>query len=298
MEEEELREAACQTMGTGSILEEGRNGNAFLLKEDISLSRTTSILGDNRAGSLSRMNFGLREEAGDSLDGAISNSNSILLRKCRMELILGEEGTENHFLKKKIGNKEEYEQPSSSNRNWLLREEEEEEKNEIDFEKSFLLVNVTSCCLGDLPGHSGSRKRPDLKPTVRQRAFSSRRTRARRCSESGDQGPDQSLQVRERPQSSWDFFPLPFLEVKMEEVGNTSSEDEVDHHDDHNRHHQVGKVLTSNPWNLFFCVLLLLPRMAICDIPRCNPDNMGDNPFCIPLDYNKVREILKNSHSE
>jgi len=50
---------------------------------------------------------------------------------------------------------------------------------------------------------------------------------------------------------------------------------------------EVGKVLTSNPWNLFFCVLLLLPRMAICDIPRCNPDNMGDNPFCIPLDYNK-----------
>ena len=213
-----MREAACQTMGTGSILEEGRNGNAFLLKEGSSLSRTTSILGDNRASTLSRMNFGLREEADDSLDLAISNSNSILLRKCRTELILGEEGTENHFLKKKkIGNKEEFEQPSSSNRNWLLREEE---KNEIDFEKSFLLVNVTSCCLGDLPGHSGSRKRPDLKPTVRQRAFSSRRTRARRCSESGDQGPDQSLQVRERPQSSWDFFPLPFLEVKMEEVRN------------------------------------------------------------------------------
>ena len=213
MEEEELWEAACQTMGTGSILEEGRNGNAFLLKEDISLSRTTSILGDNRAGPLSRMNLGPREEA----------RNDILLRKCRMELILGEEGTENHFLKKKIGNKEEYEQPSSSSRNRLLRDEEKEEKNEIGFEKSFLLVNVTSCCLGDLPGHSGSRKRPDLKPTVRQRAFSSRRTRARRFSESGDQGPDQSLQVRERPQSSWDFFPLPFLEVMMEEVGNISS---------------------------------------------------------------------------
>ena len=296
MEEEELREAACPTMGTGSILEEGRNGNAFLLKEGSPLSKTTSILGDNRASPLRRMNFGLREEAGDSLDLALSNSTSILLRKCRTEPVLGEKETENHFLKKKIGNKEEYEQPTSSSRDWLLRDEEEEEKNEIGFEKSFLLVNVTSCCLGDLPGHSGSRKRPDLKPTVRQRAFSSRRTRARRCSESGDQGPDQSLQVRERPQSSWDFFPLPFLEVMMEEVGNKSSEDEVDHHDDHN--HQVGKVLTSNPWNLFFCVLLLLPRMAICDIPRCNPDNMGDNPFCIPLDYNKVRETLKNSHSE
>ena len=115
-----MREAVCQTMGTGSILEEGRNGNAFLLKEDISLSRTTSILGDNKACPLRRMNFGLREEADDSLDLANSNSYDILLRKCRTEPVLGEKETENHFLKKKTGNKEKNEQPLFSSRNWLL----------------------------------------------------------------------------------------------------------------------------------------------------------------------------------
>ena len=157
--------------------------------------------------------------------------------------------------------------------NPLLKEKgEEEQEDKMDpFEKSFLLLNVTSCCLANLPGHSVWRKRADLKPAVRQRAFSSRRRVRRRCTdESGDQGPDQSLQVRERPKS-----PLPSLqpgEMRMQE-------------------------LLSKPWNLFLCLLLLLPQMAICDIPRCNPENMGDNPFCIPLDYNKVRKVVWNNCS-
>merc|ERR1719507_2528208 len=50
---------------------------------------------------------------------------------------------------------------------------------------------------------------------------------------------------------------------------------------------EAGKALLSKPWSLFLCLLLFLPQTAICDIPRCNPENMGDNPFCIPLDYNK-----------
>ena len=152
---------------------------------------------------------------------------------------------------------------------------EEEEEVVASFEKSFLLLNVTSCCLDNLPGHSVSRKRPDLKPAVRQRAFSSRRrARLGGTGESGDQGPDQSLQVRERPKSSRDISPLPFLEageMRMQEAG---------------------KALLSKPWSLFLCLLLILPQTAICDIPRCNPENMGDNPFCIPLDYNKVRKVI------
>ena len=154
-------------------------------------------------------------------------------------------------------------------------QEEEEEEVVASFEKSFLLLNVTSCCLDNLPGHSVSRKRPDLKPAVRQRAFSSRRrARLGGTGESGDQGPDQSLQVRERPKSSRDIPPLPFLEageMRMQEAG---------------------KALLSKPWSLFLCLLLILPQTAICDIPRCNPENMGDNPFCIPLDYNKVRKVI------
>ena len=159
--------------------------------------------------------------------------------------------------------------------NPLLKEKgEEEQEDKMDpFEKSFLLLNVTSCCLANLPGHSARRKRPDLKkPPGRQRAFSS--SRRRPCTdESRDQSPDQSLQVRERPKSplpgSLQSGPLPGSEVRMQE-------------------------LLSKPWSLFICLLLLLPRMAICDIPRCNPENMGDNPFCIPLDYNKVRKVLEH----
>ena len=150
-------------------------------------------------------------------------------------------------------------------------EGEEEEERMGPFEKSFLLLNVTASCLANLPGHSARRKRPDLKkPPGRQRAFSS--SRRRPCTdESRDQSPDQSLQVRERPKSplpgSLQSGPLPGSEVRMQE-------------------------LLSKPWSLFLCLLLLLPRMAICDIPRCNPENMGDNPFCIPLDYNKVRKVV------
>ena len=55
---------------------------------------------------------------------------------------------------------------------------------------------------------------------------------------------------------------------------------------------EAGKALLSKPWSLFLCLLLILPQTAICDIPRCNPENMGDNPFCIPLDYNKVRKVV------
>ena len=28
--------------------------------------------------------------------------------------------------------------------------------------------------------------------------------------------------------------------------------------------------------------------IVVSDIPKCTADNMGDNPFCIPPDYNKV----------
>ena len=159
-------------------------------------------------------------------------------------------------------------------------EEEEEEEGEEErmgpFEKSFLLLNVTASCLANLPGHSARRKRPDLKkPPGRQRAFSS--SRRRPCTdESRDQSPDQSLQVRERPKSPLPDSPLPGSLLPGPLPGSEMRMQEF----------------LSKPWSLFLCLLLLLPRMAICDIPRCNPENMGDNPFCIPLDYNKVRKVV------
>jgi hypothetical protein len=32
---------------------------------------------------------------------------------------------------------------------------------------------------------------------------------------------------------------------------------------------------------------------GLCDIPVCNKSNMGDHPFCIPEDYNKVLYFCK-----
>ena len=35
--------------------------------------------------------------------------------------------------------------------------------------------------------------------------------------------------------------------------------------------------------------LILLVGLSTGDIPVCTPDAMGENPFCFPPDYNKVK---------
>ena len=37
------------------------------------------------------------------------------------------------------------------------------------------------------------------------------------------------------------------------------------------------------------CVLFVRPSTG--GVPICTADNMGDNPFCFPPDYNKVRKL-------
>ena len=322
MEEGELSEG-CQTMGTGSMFGEGNTSTSFnwanivSKKDNSSLSRVNSKLKEGTSSlSGAKLISNQKENSsytGVSLISKEDGMNSLLKEKSRLDPMLNKERVNSYSLKKERNSKIREGKTCSSTKNrrqekspfskanlifkkeksydlieaaslfetkssltdapisffttnLLLKEEEEEkEKDEIQpFEKSVLLLNVPSCCLDNLPGHSVRRKRADLKPASRQRAFSSRR-RARRL-ESGDQSPDQSLQVRERPKSPLVPPSLQPAEMRMQ-------------------------ALFSKPWSLFLCLILLLPQMAICDIPRCNPENMGDNPFCIPLDYNKVRKV-------
>ena len=250
------------------------NGMSFISKEEKSShNRVNPLLNVERMTSYSlKRKSAMREGKTGSLtynrrkeESDLSKSNLIFKKEKSYDLI---EATSLFDTKSSLTDAP----ISFFTTNPLSKEEEEEEEDKmVPFEKSFLLLNVTSCCLANLPGHSVRRKRSDLKPTSRQRAFSGRVRGRRRCTgESGDQSPDQSLQVRERPKS-----PLPSLqagEMRMQE-------------------------LLAKPWNLFLCLILLLPQMAICDIPRCNPENMGDNPFCIPLDYNKVSKVVMNNCS-